>query len=388
MILIVIVGFFLCLYVLLLLLYRIGYQLQQSFIIRDVHFTTKTKISVVVAARNESANIEKCIQHILRQNYPQHLFELIIVDDFSTDDTVQLVRNFDSKNLRLLSLVDYLDPSERIIAYKKKALSIGIEHSEGSLIVTTDADCWMQSNWLKNIAALQEQSAAQMIVAPVRFRPNSSILQLFQSLDFTTMQGITAATIRLNLGIMCNGANVAFTRKAYDDVKGYDGVDDIISGDDYLLMMKIKKRYPQGIQYLKSKEAIVDTLPQFTWYSFLQQRIRWASKMGKYEDTKTSIILLLVYLFNCLLAALFLISFIIPDYFCVSFLYLMIKIIFELLFLWPVAKLFNTRFQLLAFPFLQPLHILYIIVAGFLSRIGRFEWKSRNSIQITNPTKK
>lgn len=388
MILITIVGFFLCLYVLLLIVYSIGYRLQKPFIISDDNFVPQTKISVIVAARNESANIEKCIQHILQQNYPQHLFEIIIVDDFSTDDTTQLIQNIQAKNLHLLSLKDYISTSERIIAYKKKALTVGIEHSQGALIVTTDADCWMQSNWLKNIAALYEQSAAQMIVAPVRFQSNSSILQLFQSLDFTTMQGITAATIRLNLGIMCNGANLAFTRNAYDGVKGYDGVDDIISGDDYLLMMKIKKSYPQGIQYLKSKQAIVDTLPQFTWHSFLQQRIRWASKTGKYEDNKTSIILLLVYLFNCLLAALLVISFIIPDYFYVSFLYLMIKIIFELLFLWPVAKFFNTRFQLLAFPFLQPLHILYIIVAGFLSRIGKFEWKSRNSIHIANQTKK
>jgi glycosyltransferase involved in cell wall biosynthesis len=381
-----IAGFLLVVYVVLILLYAIGFWRQKSFDIPD-NFIPKTKISVIVAARNECSNIENCVQSILAQNYPSHLFELIIVDDFSTDNTVELVHKYSSPNLKVLLLSENVTKQERLVSYKKKALSVGISHSTGDLLVTTDADCWMEKDWLMQIAALYEVSGAQMIVAPVRFVTNSSVLQMFQSLDFMTMQGITVATVRLKLGIMCNGANLAFTKRSYLDVNGYDGVDQLISGDDYLLMMKIKKHFPDGIRYLKSKGAIVNTLPQLTWNDFLQQRIRWASKTGKYDDPKTSLILLFVYLFNCSCFVLALLSIFNTDYLYVTLLFLVVKIVVELLFLQPVAQFFSQSRNLVFFPFLQPIHILYIIVAGFLSRIGKFDWKNRNSIHITNQNK-
>lgn len=368
------------LYLLLLLIYSYGWFLQKSFRYeRD--FIPGTKISVVIAARNESDNISKCLHSILSQNYPAHLFEIVVVDDFSMDDTAAIVRNIAATNVRLIALSDIITPQEKIISFKKKALSAGISESDGTLIVTTDADCWMQENWLRTIAALYEQKGAEMIVAPVRFSSNISLLQLFQSLDFMTMQGITAATVRLSLGIMCNGANLAFSRKAYDAVQGYEGVDHLVSGDDYLLQLKIKKQFPAGIAYLKAKEAIVDTLPQMDWRGFLQQRIRWASKTGKYDDPKITGILLLIYLFNCslLIAGIFVLC---GNMSLNLFLLLFgLKTIAELCFLYPVASFFTRRKQLFIFPFLQPFHILYIILAGFLSKAGKFEWKKRKSNQ-------
>lgn len=374
----IIVFVLLGLYVLLLLLYSYGWFAQKYFI-ASVTIVPKTRISVVVAARNESKNIEQCIQSILAQQYPTHLFELIIVDDFSTDDTVEKAKRFDSENLKIIRLADELSTQENIISFKKKALTIGIEKSKGTLIVTTDADCWMGEHWLHNIAAFYENSNPKMIVAPVRFSSNFSILQLFQSIDFTTMQGITIATVRLRLGIMCNGANLAFERSVFDEVNGYDGVDHLVSGDDYLLQLKIKEKYPFGVHYLKSKAAIVDTLPQDSWAGFFQQRIRWASKTGKYKDTNTTLILLLIYSLNCSLFALAIFAFFQTSLLPFLLFSLTVKIVFEMYFLGFVSRFYDTTWQLWFFPFLQIIHIPYIIVAGFLSRIGKFVWKKRIS---------
>jgi glycosyltransferase involved in cell wall biosynthesis len=368
------------LYVLLLFLYKYGWFLQKEFVVKD-NFEPNTSFSVIVAARNESANIEKCISSVLSQNYPQHLFELIIVDDCSTDNTVDIVSSINAPNLKLIKLGDFLTDNETVVSYKKKALSTGILHSNGSLVVTTDADCWMDDCWLLSLAAYYEEFNPEMIVAPVKFYTKSSLLHSFQSLDFMTMQGITTAIVRLNLGVMCNGANLAFSRKAFEVVGGYDGVDHLVSGDDYLLQLKIRNTFPGTIKYLKSSQAIVTTLPQPTWTEFFQQRIRWASKSGRYKDSKMTVMLLLVYIFNCSIFLLALMSIVNSQWISVLTQVFVLKTAAELFFLLPVAKFYGNLRQLIIFPFLQPLHIVYIIVAGFLSRIGKFEWKSRSSIQ-------
>lgn len=364
-------------YLLLMVLYCIGWNLQKEFNCSKI-YQAQTKISVVIAARNESANIQKCLNSILAQNYPVHLFEIILVDDHSSDNTAGMVRENFGEKVKIISLSDFITKDEKVISFKKRALATGIEQSEGALIVTTDADCWMGEKWLSTIAEFYETNSVEMIVAPVRFSSDRSLLQLFQSLDFMTMQGITVATIRLRMGIMCNGANLAFSRAAFSAVNGYDGIEHLISGDDYLLQSKIKLQYPDGVLYLKSKDAIVDTLPQETWAGFFNQRIRWASKTGKYKDPIMTVVLSMVYLFNIGLFISFVAGFVQSRFFMLFCITGMLKILFELIFLFDVSRFFNRQKQLFYFPFFQPLHIIYIILAGFLSRLGTFSWKQRS----------
>jgi cellulose synthase/poly-beta-1,6-N-acetylglucosamine synthase-like glycosyltransferase len=259
-------------YLLLLLLYGYGWYRQHTFRIpADYH--PRTRISIIIAARNEEDNIASCLRSMLNQDYPAGLFHITVADDHSTDRTAAIVQQMSATNLRLIAMQDLPDPGTP--TFKKEALAAAIAASEGELIVTTDADCIAGPQWLRYIAACYETSGAAMIAAPVRFRPVSNLSGVFQSLDFMTMQGITAATLQLDLGIMCNGANLAFSRRAYDTVGGYKGLTHIVSGDDYLLMTKIRKAFPGSIYYLKNNAAIIDTPPQPDWRSFLKQRVRW-----------------------------------------------------------------------------------------------------------------
>jgi len=364
-------------YTALIVLYCIGWYLQKEFSV-PLGYTPVTRISIVIAARNESSNIEACLSSILNQHYPPALFDVTVVDDFSEDDTAQKVRAFNALNLHLISLKDHVADRAAIRSFKKKALGIAIEQTKGELIITTDADCIVAQDWLLTIAARYEQTGAALIVAPVDFiGDNNRLVILFQSLDFMTMQGITAAAHRLKLGNMSNGANLAFTRTAYLAVNGYEGIDHLASGDDFLLMVKIRERFPAAIQYLRSGKAIVRTLPQPDWNAFLQQRIRWASKSGKYDDTRLTAMLLIVYLFNLSFAVLLVASFFNSMYLQLAGILLAWKIIIEIGFLWPVASFFKKKQQLLFFPLLQALHIVYIILAGFLGYRGRFVWKGR-----------
>jgi len=216
-----------------------------------------------------------------------------------------------------------------------------------------------------------------MVVAPVIYTSDDTILQLFQLTDFMSMQGITAAAHNLKLGNMSNGANLAFRKTAYEQMGGYEGIDHIASGDDLLLMMKMDKFSPGNISYLKSQHAIVVTTPQPDWSSFLQQRIRWASKSGKYKDRKLTAVLLFVYLYNLIFLILGVMCFFHPNLLYLTLSALAVKILAEYLFVRHVAKFFDNEWVLKFFPFLQPLHIVYIVVAGFLGFVGGYEWKGR-----------
>jgi len=362
-------------YVLLMIVYRIGWLKQPAFT-ADKAAPPGTFISVIIPARNEAANIEACIRSVLSQDYPAQLVEVIVVDDHSEDGTATLAKAAGDR-VQVVSLREYLENGEPTHSYKKKALTAGITASRGSLIVTTDADCIAPPHWLARIASLYERTGATMIIGPVKFTASTKLVGLFQSLDFTTMQGITAAAHRLRLGSMANGANLAFSREAFEAVQGYSGIDHLASGDDYLLLHKMQQRFPERIQYLKSREAIIETAPQPDWASFLQQRIRWASKSGKYSDYRLTAILMLVYLFNVAILAVTVACFWLPELWPILAGILMIKIAAELVFLLPVAGFFNNRRELWLFPLLQPLHILYIVLAGFLGLLGGYRWKGR-----------
>ena len=345
---------------------------------------SSTKITVIIPARNEEHNIGRCLHALIEQTYPEDLFEIIVVDDHSTDQTARIVQSFNKQNIQCISLKDHV--SETLNSYKKKAIEIAIEKSVGDLIVTTDADCFMGKNWLFSITNFYEDYHPAFIAAPVAV-DGSNFSGIFQSLDFMTLQGITGAAVYKKIHSMCNGANLAYEKKAFYEVDGFKGIDNIASGDDMLLMHKIYELYPDRVLFLKSREAIVTTQPMNTWKDFFNQRIRWASKADKYDDKRILAVLILVYFFNLLLLLLPLMAIFshatfsffnyhisIINYWLVL---LALKTITELLFLFPVAGFFNKKKMLWWFPIAQPFHILYTVIAGWLGKFGSYHWKER-----------
>ncbi|MCX6294005.1 MAG: glycosyltransferase, partial [Sphingobacteriales bacterium] len=281
-------------YFCLLIFYRNGWiSIQQK---KGVENHQNTFVSIIVPARNEEDNISNLIHSIQNQTYPKSCFELIIIDDCSTDRTAEIVKKYSDSNIKLIALSDYLD-EKNINAYKKKAIEIGIKASIGTLIITTDADCTMGENWLQEIVHCFEINQPKMIVMPVQINYSNRFIEIFQSLDFMCLQGITGASVQKKFHGMCNGANLAYTKAVFEEVGGFSGIDHIASGDDLLLMHKIAKKYANEIMYLKSVEVIVKTIPANTVKAFFNQRIRWASKAEKYEDKRMLPVLMLVYFF-------------------------------------------------------------------------------------------
>jgi len=336
-----------------------------------------TRFSIIIPARNEADNIEKCLLSILANNYPKEWYEIIVADDFSTDATPLVVAEIQESypNVKLLKLADWVE--SKLNSYKKKALELAINVAENEWIITTDADCTAPANWLQLYDAYIAKSGAVFVAAPVMFTNKGSFISVFQCLDFLSLQGITAASVSAGFHSMCNGANLAYSKAAFAAVNGFKGVDNIASGDDMLLMHKINTHFPGKTGYLFSPGAIILTEPMGDWKAFINQRIRWASKATSYQDKRIFWVLLLVYLLNAYLFLLPFISIFYHPFFTYWLLLVLGKTVCEIGFMKEVAKFYRLQKLLWWFPFMQPFHITYTVISGWLGKFGHYEWKGR-----------
>jgi peptide/nickel transport system permease protein len=367
-------------YGVLMVLYTKGYWSMRSF--KGNGKTPNTKFSVVIPARNEAANIEGCLTGILSQNYPTHLFEIIVVDDYSEDETAQIVLEIaqQHKNVRILQLKDFTK-NENLVAYKKRAIEIAVTQATGDWMVTTDADCSFTKNWLATYDAYIQEHNSVMVAAPVAYANTGSFLSIFQVLDFICLQGITAAAVASGSHTLCNGANLCYSKKAFERVGKFSGIDHLPSGDDMLLMHKMKKAFPGKIGYVYAQDAVVSTAPSATLDLFIQQRIRWASKAMGYQDKIIFWILLLVYLVNFTLLAYLPVNFIQTGNINNWLILIGCKTLIEMPFMYASAKFFKQQKLVVWFAIMQPFHILYTVIAGWFGTFGSYKWKGRTIMQ-------
>lgn len=255
----------------ILILFRTLWGIK-SFI---VEHDPSTFVSIVIACRNEQENLPGLLKSLSMQDYPNKLFEIIIVNDNSTDGTISVVHDFSSPEN--ISIINNKGTG------KKLAIRTGIGISKGNLIVTTDADCKMGKKWLRTIAAFYEKEKSSLIISPVRIEIMPGFFGIFQSLEFLSLQGITAGSALSGNGTMCNGANLAFEKHAY--LKHSEELhDEIGTGDDIFLLHSMKKDAGAKISWLESADVVVSTAPSPGLKSYFRQRKRWISKAGAYND--------------------------------------------------------------------------------------------------------
>jgi cellulose synthase/poly-beta-1,6-N-acetylglucosamine synthase-like glycosyltransferase len=333
----------------------------------------RTKVSIIVAARDEEANINKTIDDLIAQQYPKALTEIIIIDDHSTDRTAEIVLNYADRNVKLIKL----NEDRALNSYKKKAIQTAIGTCSGDLIITTDADCRMGPNWLGTIVNLYEEKNYKMISSPVAYFQEKSFFERLQSLEFLYLIGLGASTIGNKQPSTCNGANLAYEKKTFYEVGGFQGIDDLASGDDELLLHKIAAKYPDQIGFLKNREAIVYTHAKETLGAFIQQRKRWASKSTRYKNKAIIVLGVLIWIFNLSILANFIAGFFIPGFLAITFYQLLFKMVLETLFLWDVTGFAKRRSLLILIPVLNVLHVIYMVYIGIAGNSGKYNWKGR-----------
>lgn len=332
-----------------------------------------TRVTVLIAARDEEKNIRATIEDLLAQDYPHELTEIIIVDDHSTDNTAAIISSYANRGVKLLQL----EAGQVLNSYKKKAIAEAIRRSTGDLMVATDADCRMGPKWLSTIVGYFEAEGMLMISSPVTYFEEKTLFERMQTLEFSFLIGIGASFIGNNRASTCNGANLAYRKDTFYEVGGFSGIDDLASGDDELLLQKVAARFPGRIGFLKNRDAIVYTHAKHNLESFLQQRRRWASKSTKYKDKKIIALAVSMWLFNLLLIVNASLSFYDSYFFQLFLLQIGLKYLFEIIFLMPVLGFFKCAGLILLISIVAPLHIIYVVYIGIMGNTGKYAWKGR-----------
>jgi len=337
----------------------------------------KVRVSIVVPARNEEKNVKALLKDINEQKYPQPWIEIILVDDASGDKTAEAISEWHKGKLIELKLIQ-LQEQETNYSPKKRAMSEGINYASGDLIITTDADCRVGKNWLATIVSHYLKTNAKMLSGPVRLSPLKSFFSKIQALEFSSLVGSGAGAIGLGKPLMCNGANLAFEKEAFDEVGGYAGNEIYASGDDVFLMMKMKATYgSEAISFVKDAEAIVDTPPKAGWKEFINQRTRWASKAKAYKSLFALFSSGVVFLFAVALLLVTL-GFLMGNVRLESFLALwVVKLVIDYIFLYRINRFLNQSYLMRYYFPAQSFTIGYTIIAGFLGNFGSFIWKGR-----------
>ncbi len=334
------------------------------------------KLSVIIAVRNEAYVIVNLLNSLLQQDYPKDLYEIIISDDHSSDNTINIAKDFFLKHQVDNGIVIQAKPGES--SSKKEAIKRAIDIAKGELIITTDADCIHASEWLKSIASYFNLYKPAMISGSVIMKGDNSFMQQFQTFDYLSLQASGAASLFLNKPLLCSGANLAFTKNAFYDVNDFEANLNIASGDDTFLMMKMHKKFPGKIHFLKSEQSIVITNVSPTIKDFLHQRTRWISKTKHYDNNYIKAIGGFIFLVNVFPFVLLLVGICDANLFYLLPVYLMVKIIADYFFLSNAGKFFNVsvnKIRFAAFGIAYPFYLLALL-AGVLR--GSYQWKQRH----------
>lgn len=290
-------------YAILIVSFIIGFRKVRTF--ESKHSNAITKFSIVIPFRNEAPNLPGLLGSIYAINYPRAKFEVLLVDDESSDNSVEVIQDNLIKehgtNVRIIK-------NKRLTrAPKKDAISRAIKMADFEWILTTDADCILPENWLKSMDAFIQSYTPNMVVAPVSYDISNSFLGHFQYLDFLSLQSATISGFGLKRPFLCNGANFAYQKAVFYALHGFEGNSHIASGDDLFLMEKAIKTFPKDIHYLNSRDALVITGSQPSLNDLLQQRRRWVAKMTFSKNTFGKMIGLIILFMNAfiIITALF-----------------------------------------------------------------------------------
>ena len=363
-------------YVSLIIQLIFGFNKIKTF--KPTNLSPKTAFTIVVPFRNEAKNLPTLLQSFSRLNYPIELLQIIMVDDFSKDNSSQLYNQWRLKHEAVdTTLLENLLLSN---SPKKDALGRAIPIAKHDWIITTDADCIVNKNWLLTIDNYiqnhPDTSRPEMIVSAVMYKTKNNWFHHFQQLDIMSLQGVTIGSFGIGKPFMCNGANFAYTKKLFLKLDGFNGNNKMASGDDVFLLQKAVNANKEKVHYLKNNDVIVKTKPENDLFKLFMQRVRWAGKSTGYKSSYAKFLAVIVLLMNMSLT----IAFCLLPFAFINLTVLLI--VFLIKYLVDYILLYKSNTYLRKGTFFVPIasSIIYPFfssLVGVYSLFGSFSWKGR-----------
>tara|TARA_B100000676_G_C18053691_1_gene832893 strand:- start:278 stop:1399 length:1122 start_codon:yes stop_codon:yes gene_type:complete len=331
------------------------------FIYKESRVSKKKFLSIVIPTLNEEDNIKNIISDLKKQSYPTNLFEIIIIDDNSKDNTVKIIKSY-QRNMNNLKLLSSSDDKYSKLNFKKKPLSIGINNARGEIILLTDADCRIPRKWIETMSSYFTDEVG-FVIGHSQLKTFYTNQEKFEALDFLLLSSAGRSSSQLNFPLACTGQNIAYRKKAFFEVNGFNDFANALGGDDTFLMELIKKKTNWKIVYAVDKDSYVRTNPCNNWKEFFSQRKRWASDalFFKNENPFFFIMMLITFFSNLLPLILFISSFLNSNYIMLLFNVLFLKMFVEFLLTFKATSLFQLKELRLSFIFWFFIQIPYVI---------------------------
>ncbi len=332
-------------------------------------------VSIIIPFRNEENILGKSISAIESLNYPATHLDVIYINDHSDDRSLDILSPYLKKNanFRLISL-------DKTLHGKKAAILEAVKAAKGELLLFTDADCYPEAGWVKNMASFFKEKNPVMISGPVLIKDNQGIFNKLQELEFLSLTGSGAGSFGIGSPVMCSGANLGYDRKKYISAIG-NIRSDVASGDDIFMMLYFKKRFPAGMFFLKSPGAVIYTEPMTNLKLFISQKMRWARKVRHYNDKQIILTGVIVFLINSVLIVLLAAGLFNTLFLLVFLLIIILKTIVDLTLLGPVCNFFRKKKLLGLLIPAQFFYILYSVFSAVTGSLLRPHWKGR---KLTN----
>lgn len=329
-------------------------------------------ISVVIPARNEEKRLPRLLQSITDQTLNNNAYEVIVVDDHSTDNTAKLVNEF--PGVRCISLEDKPGSNN-----KKRAIQMAVEASRGKIILTTDADCVWPEHLLITVQAYFREQKCDVLCGPVSVvsTTQQSLLQKFEEIDMAGMMLVTSAGIESRSFYLGNGAFLAYRRSAYLEADPFRDNWQEASGDDVFLTAAMA-RAGKKIDFLKAKNTIVHTRTNHNMKDFIHQRLRWSRKNKKLAQSPgLSVVMGIPFIFCLCLVSFTLIGPLFPQLWPSILVAWGVKIAADLFLFLTMRSFFDLKVKVWEAILLSPVHCLYIAAFGLAGLLPfPYEWKS------------
>jgi cellulose synthase/poly-beta-1,6-N-acetylglucosamine synthase-like glycosyltransferase len=329
----------------------------------------KPSVSIIVAARNEEHRIGPCLESLARLTYVGGAFEIIIVNDNSTDATAAIVRQFclDHPNIKMVETGNV----SGTLRGKPNALAHGVDASNGEILLFTDADCTAPAGWIEHTVKYYSDSSVGLVGGFTSIRW-STWFEAIQALDWFLLFSVAAALMRIGLPVTAVGTNLSVRRKAYDAVGGFRRVPFSVT-EDYALVNAIASRTSFKAIFPMDKECLVESLPCKTWRELFRQKLRWFTG-GKSIEFRKKLVFVVAYALN----ALIMISPITRETAIAGGVALAVKTLVDLILTVPAIASFDKWGLLkMCVPF-QAYYVLYVLffpVAVFFKQ--KVVWKNR-----------
>jgi cellulose synthase/poly-beta-1,6-N-acetylglucosamine synthase-like glycosyltransferase len=312
------------------------------------------KISVLAVCKNETENLSKLLESLKNQTVKD--FELILINDGSTDKTSDVINKF-SPDFQT-KIINNIESKG-----KKAALRQGVLEAENELVVTADADCVLPQKWLETICRFHAKNNCDLIILPVAIEETDAFISKIQNLEFVSLVASGAGAAGAGSPVLCNGANLAFKRSIW--LENHENIHaEQVSGDDVFLLESVKKKGGK-IRFLKSKNVLAKTEGAKNLQHFFRQRHRWASKSSSYSDKLLIFTALTVFLISFTEIFLLVIGIFSPKFWIMLAIIFGCKFFTDLIFMSLVNKFFQLKNLIINSFLLSVVYPFYVCTTAF-----------------------